>query len=276
MTTPWDKGAHPDMPQLGLADWARVVLRGAVLLIVVFTGLALLLVLRLVERPIYGPHRPVTPHITQTVCRIAMRCMGMRMRVSGTPMAQRGAVVANHSSWLDIFVLNASKRIYFVSKSEVAGWPGIGWLARATGTVFIERNPAKARAQTELFQTRLLDGHKLLFFPEGTSTDGLQVLPFKTTLFQSFFAPELRDLIHVQPVAVVYRAPVGLDARFYGWWGSMEFGTHLLATLAPARAGSAEVVYCAPLAVADYPDRKALAAACEAAVRAAHTAALTG
>ncbi|WP_367998774.1 lysophospholipid acyltransferase family protein, partial [Photobacterium sanguinicancri] len=54
-------------------------------------------------------------------------------------MKQHGAVVANHSSWLDIFALNARKRIYFVSKAEVAKWPGIGWLARATGTVFINR-----------------------------------------------------------------------------------------------------------------------------------------
>ncbi len=185
-------------------------------------------------------------------------------------MTARGAVVANHTSWLDIFALNAVKRIYFVSKSEVANWPGIGWLARSTGTVFIERNPARAHQQTALFTARLLAGHKLLFFPEGTSTDGLQVLPFKTTLFEAFFAPELRDEIHIQPVAVIYHAPDGLDARYYGWWGSMEFGTHLLATLAPARSGSVEVIYCTPLRVADFADRKALAAASEAAVRQAH------
>jgi 1-acyl-sn-glycerol-3-phosphate acyltransferase len=230
-----------------------------------------LLLLRLIERPLCGQSRPVTPAIPRFVCRNALRILGIAFHMTGTPMAGRGAVVANHSSWLDIFALNAAKRIYFVSKSEVARWPGIGWLARATGTVFIERTPAKARMQTELFQQRLLAGHKLLFFPEGTSTDGLQVLPFKTTLFEAFFAGPLRDTIAVQPVAVIYRAPHGMDARFYGWWGSMAFGTHLLATLAPARAGSVEVVYCPPLPVARFADRKSLAAACEQAVRAAHT-----
>jgi 1-acyl-sn-glycerol-3-phosphate acyltransferase len=258
------------MPKIRGGDWLRIMIRATMLIILVFGGLLLLLLVRLFERPLFGLHRPVTPYITQFVCRSAFRILGMKVTIKGAPMAARGAVVANHTSWLDIFALNAAKRIYFVSKSEVANWPGIGWLARATGTVFIERNPAKAKAQTELFEARLLAGHKLLFFPEGTSTDGQQILPFKTTLFQAFFAPNLKDEIHVQPVAVIYTAPKGTDRRFYGWWGSMEFGTHLFATLAPAHPGSVSVIYCAPLKVTDFANRKALAAACEVEVRDAH------
>ena len=68
--------------------------------------------------------RPVSPWITQGVCRMAVWLMGLRLVVRGTPMAGRGAVVANHASWLDIFVLNAVDRVYFVSKAEVAGWAG--------------------------------------------------------------------------------------------------------------------------------------------------------
>jgi 1-acyl-sn-glycerol-3-phosphate acyltransferase len=258
------------MPKLRGTMVLRVIGRGAVLAALVFGGLILLLAVRLVERPLYGLHRPMTPWITQFVCRTAFRVLGMRFSVTGTPMAQRGGIVVNHSSWLDIFALNAAKRVYFVSKSEVARWPGIGWLARATGTVFIQRTPALARAQTDLFEARLLAGHKLLFFPEGTSTDGMRILPFKTTLFEAFFAQNIKSEIAIQPVAVIYRAPAGLDPRFYGWWGDMAFGPHLLATLAPAHQGSVHVVYCTPLQVRDYADRKALAAACEAAVRAAH------
>lgn len=271
MSQRWDDGLHPDMPSLAVADWLRVLLRGSVLFVLVFGGLLILLITRLAERPLFGQHRPVTPHITQFVCRNAFRVLSIGLIVSGAPMAGRGAVVANHSSWLDIFTLNATKRIYFVSKSEVASWPGIGWLARATGTVFIERNPKRARTQTEVFRDRLLAGHKLLFFPEGTSTDGLQVLPFKTTLFQSFFADDLKDQIAVQPVSVHYTAPPDMDVRFYGWWGEMTFGTHLLATLGTRRQGHVRVLYHAPLRVADFGDRKALAAACEAAVREGHS-----
>jgi 1-acyl-sn-glycerol-3-phosphate acyltransferase len=270
MSLAWDSGVPPDHPPKTFAGWCRVAIRGLILALLVFGCLVLMLLLRLFERPLFGLRRPITPFITVFVCRTALMVLGLKHRVRGTPMTGRGALVSNHSSWLDIFVLNATKRIYFVSKSEVAGWPGIGWLARATGTVFIERTPARAREQTALFQQRLLAGHKLLFFPEGTSTDGQQVLRFKTTLFESFFAPELRDEISVQPISVFYTAPEGTEARFYGWWGDMTFGGHLLATLAPARQGTVEVIYHPPLSVADYPNRKALAAACEEAVRAGH------
>ncbi len=272
MNQTWESDHWPQYPRITPLGWGRVVLRAVLLIVLVFGGLLVLLALRVVERPLCGLHRPVTPHITQFVCRNAFRVLGIRHHVRGTPMQGRGAVVANHASWLDIFSLNAAKRIYFVSKSEVAGWPGIGWLARATGTVFIERNRARARAHTQLFQDRLLAGHKLLFFPEGTSTDGLRVLPFKTTLFEAFFNADLKEEIALQPVSLFYRAPAGLDPRFYGWWGDMSFGSHLLTTLAPARQGSVTVVYHAPLKVADFPDRKALALACEQAVRAGHEA----
>ena len=270
MSAAWDSADHPAPDTIGPLGWALALIRGLVLATVVFTGLLVLLCIRLIERPLCGQGRPVTPHITQTVCKIAFWIMGLRREVIGTPMRHRGAVVANHTSWLDIFSLNAAQRIYFVSKSEVASWPGIGWLAKATGTLFIERNPKHARKQTEIFQRRLLDNHRLLFFPEGTSTDGKQVLPFKTTLFQSFFTPELRDAIWVQPVTVLYTAPVGADPRFYGWWGDMSFGGHLVRTLASARQGKVTSIYHTPLAVADFDNRKTLAQACETQVRSAH------
>jgi 1-acyl-sn-glycerol-3-phosphate acyltransferase len=257
------------MPRVTGAGWLRVALKGATLGLVIFAGLALMLALRLIERPLFGLNRPWTPGLTRVVCTASFTILGIGFRQTGTPMRGPGAAVANHSSWLDIFALNARKRIYFVSKSEVAAWPGIGWLARATGTVFIARKGTEAKAQADLFAARLKAGHRLMFFPEGTSTDGQRVLPFKPTLFAAFFAPDLRDLLQVQPVTVIWQAPPGADPRFYGWWGDMEFGAHLLAVLASPRQGSVEVVYHPPLRVADFPDRKALAMACEAAVRGA-------
>jgi len=268
MSDSWDSTDEGDPIVITPLGWGLVLLRGLVLGSFVFGCLLLLLLVRLVERPVFGLHRPITPHITQFVCRNAFRILGIGFSSSGQLMSKPGAVVANHGSWLDIFALNARKRIYFVSKAEVAKWPGIGWLARATGTVFIERNPKKAREQTDLFQQRLKAGHKLLFFPEGTSTDGLRVLPFKTTLFAAFMVPELRDSLSIQPVSVIYHAPEGEPARFYGWWGDMEFGPHLLKTLAAPRQGAVEVIYHPEVAVADYPDRKALAADLETRVRA--------
>ena len=247
--------------------WALVFIRGLPLALVVFGGLGLLLLLRGVERPLFGARRPWTPWITQGVCRSAFVLLGMRFVSHGRPMAQPGAAVANHASWLDIFALNARKRIYFVSKSEVAGWPGIGWLARATGTVFIRRDRREARAQTQVFLDRLEAGHRLVFFPEGTSTDGRRVLPFKTTLFEAFFQHRATAGLHIQPVTVAYHAPPGADPRFYGWWGEMAFGPALLKVLATRRPGGVELTYHPPLRVADYADRKALALALETRVR---------
>jgi len=263
----WTTDDTPAPPPIRPAGWLRVLFRGSVLGMVAFGGLGLLLALRLIERPVFGARRPVTPFITQFVCRSAFVILGIRYCVRGRPMSEPGAVVANHSSWIDIFALNAQARIYFVSKSEVASWPGIGWLARATGTVFITRTVRDAPRQKALVEERLTAGHRLLFFPEGTSADGLRVLPFKSTLFAGFFAPALCQRMSIQPVTVIYRAPEGQDPRFYGWWGDMAFGTHLLQTLAVRRQGSVELVYHAPLKVAGFADRKALASACEWAVR---------
>ncbi len=269
MSPTWDSDTAADPVHIGPTGWLLVGLRGVALALLVFGCLIILLLVRLLERPLFGLH------ITQFVCRNAFRILGMRYSTRGALMTQPGAVVANHSSWLDIFALNARKRIYFVSKSEVASWPGIGWLARATGTVFIERNAKKAREQTEIFEQRLLAGHKLLFFPEGTSTDGLRVLPFKTTLFAAFLTPALRDVAYIQPVSVVFHAPRGQPARFYGWWGDMDFAGHLAKTLAVWRQGAVELIYHDPLKASDFSDRKALARRCEIAVRTGLEAART-
>lgn len=267
MSQTWHGLAEPEPRKLGRADWLRVGLRGLPLLVLLVPNFLLLLVLRLPERALFGQARPVTPYITQGVCICACAILGLGRRQHGKPMTGRGAYVANHVGWLDIFVLNAGKRLYFVAKSEVAGWPGIGWLARGTGTVFIARDRRHAAAQTRLFEDRLGAGHRLLFFPEGTSSDGRRVLPFKTTLFQAFRNAQRADDLQVQPVTLVYRAPVGEDARFYGWWGDMALTPAILSVLAARRQGSVEVIYHPPLRVADFPDRKALAATAEAMVR---------
>jgi 1-acyl-sn-glycerol-3-phosphate acyltransferase len=269
----WVSDVPPPEARPGAAGWALALSRGLVLGLVIFGCFALLLALRFaVERPLYGQRRPVTPYITQFVCRAAFVILGIRRRVEGRPMRGAGAIVANHASWLDIFALNASDRVYFVSKSEVARWPGIGWLARGTGTLFIARDPREAGRQREMLTERLRLGHRLLFFPEGTSTDGLRVLPFKSTLFAAFYADGLAQALSVQPVSLRYEAPPGTDARFYGWWGDMGFGSHLLKVLARPRQGSVTIVFHPPLPVAEAGDRKRLCARSEALVRAGHAA----
>lgn len=250
--------------------WLRVLWRGSLIGGLTYGGLLVLLLVRLVEWPLFGQARPVTPHITRFVCRTALRLLRLPLIVHGQPMSKPGAIVANHSSWLDIFVLNAVQTIYFVAKAEVAAWPGIGWLARATGTVFIARKGTEAKKQQDIFESRLQAGHRLLFFPEGTSTDALRVLPFKSTLFQAFYTHGLDRVMHIQPVTVVYHAPEGEDPRFYGWWGQMEFAPHLVKMLAAPRHGRVEVICHPPVPVDAFPGRKELSQYCERVIRAAH------
>lgn len=246
----------------------RAVLRGVPIAVLMVFGLIALGLCRLIERPFFGARRPLSARVVKGVCRVSIWIMGITYEVKGAPMTQPGAVVANHSSWLDIFALNASDMVFFISKAEVASWPGIGAIARAAGTMFIKRDRREAAAHTAALRDRLLLGHRLLFFPEGTSTDGRRVLPFKATLFAAFFDPALRDKIWVQPVSVVYQAPEGANPRLYGWWGDMEFGPHLLHTLAARRQGRITVIRHAPLRVADFESRRALAQTSEAQVRA--------
>ena len=243
----------------------RFIIRFSLLIVVIYGLLAVFLLVRLFEWP-FG--RIITPGITRLVCRSCLLIMGLYPKVHGTPMCSPGCVVANHSSWIDIFVLNAPQRIFFVSKSEVRNWFGIGILGRVTGTVFIERNMRQSLVQKGIFFTRLLQGNKLLFFPEGTSTDGQQIDPFKSTLFAALFEPAISKELLVQPVSVYYRSPKGEDPRFYAWWGDSNMWVHLRKVLTSAGGGTVSLTFHEPLKVADYPNRKALARQCELIVRA--------
>lgn len=263
---------YPEFEKVSIFGYLLVTIRVLLLLAAFGFGALTLALIRLIEKPIFNLRRPITRRIPAIVSRLSLAIMGIRFRTTGTPMRGGGAIVANHSSWLDIFTLNAGNPLFFVSKSEVSGWPGIGQIAKIAGTVFINRDRKEAQAQRDMFEGRLAAGQKLLFFPEGTSTDGMRVLPFKSTLFAAFFADNLKPMMRVQPVTVNYQAPEGADPRFYGWWGDMEFGAHMLQMLATWRHGRVDVVYHEPVNVADFDSRKTLASASEASVRAGHHA----
>lgn len=265
MNPTWEGDPPPPSRGLGAADWWRVVRRGLPVLVVTFGGLALHLAMRIVERPVFGLRRPWTPHVTRGVCRANLWLLGIATQVEGAAAPPPALLVANHASWLDIFVLNAAQPIVFVSKSEVARWPGIGWLARATGTVFVRRDRQDVVSQVAQLRARATQGEPLVLFPEGTSSDGQRVLPFKPALFGAFAGEAVPGLV-VQPVTVRWQAPEGEDARFYGWWGDMALGPHLLQVLAVPRQGRVAVIRHPPFI--PVAGRKELAAQAESVVRA--------
>lgn len=208
--------------------------------------------------------------------RSCVALMGFRREVRGRPV-ESGALVANHSSWSDILVLRAVHWVYFVSKADVASWPGVGFLARSAGTVFIERRRVEAKRQEQMIRERIEDDQLLCFFPEGTSTDGLRVLPFKSSLFSAFFAEGAGQALWIQPVSIRYLTAEGsgLPESFFGWWGTMGFGGHIRSVLERSFGSRVVVTFHDPVRPSDFADRKALADHCFATVAEGHAQAAT-
>lgn len=266
MSVTWRGVPCPQPRPLVGAERLRVTRRLALLALVIAGALLALLVVKGIERPLHGDRRPWTPKVRRAASQAMLAVLGVHWRVRGQPLQGVGAQAANHSGWLDILTLAAASEVTFVSKSEVRRWPVIGWIAAICGTVFISRRRGDAAAQQAALVERLAAGETLVFFPEGTSTDGRRVLPFRSTLFAAFWAPGL-EAARIQPVTLAYRAPEGERADFYGWWADMELAPHLVEVMAMSRQGEVEIIFHKPLLVRDHPDRKALAARCEATVR---------
>lgn len=212
---------------------------------------------------------------------------GIRVVPEGAAIETRGPTlyVANHASYLDIVVLNCLLKGNFVAKSEVASWPGFGFLSRISRTVFVDRKRGGTARERDLLRQRLDEGDSLILFPEGTSNDGNRVLPFKSSLFAVAEEP-LNDPVaglqpmRVQPVSVAYTRldglPMGRSFRpFYAWYGDMTLAGHLLAVLGLGRV-TVEVVFHHPVTILDFADRKALASHCHDVVARGVVMALAG
>lgn len=146
----------------------------------------------------YKPfQQPVVRWWHRRFCRI----LGVDIRVHGQVLDSHALWVSNHVSWLDIPVLGAHFPVYFLSKAEVAKWPVVGWLARIAGTLFIQRGSGDAGQVTEQLAVHLREGRNVLFFPEGTTTDGHRLKRF----FHKLFSAATTTQLPVQPVLVCYR-----------------------------------------------------------------------
>ena len=149
--------------------------------------------------------------------------IGLRVRVHGEPVAGQALWISNHVSWMDIPVLGSIRRLHFLSKAEVASWPLIGTLARIGGTLFIQRGSGDSAHVSAQMVDALAEGKRVLFFPEGTTTDGHAVKRF----FSKLFATATQSQCQIQPVLICYRDGDRLHplAPFIG---DDEMGAHLL------------------------------------------------
>lgn len=188
--------------------------------------------------------------------------MGVRLRVEALPHLPHGAlVVANHVSWLDVYLIHAAHRVHFVSKSEVRRWPIAGWLAHRTGTLFLERQRRAdtLRVSREMGEV-MTQGAWVAVFPEGRTGDGRSVRKFLPSLLQ----PAVELACPVVPVALRYCTLAGeySDAPVYESVNLVQSFLRIIRE--PGLV--AEVRFGAPLAATAH--RRELAATAEAAVAA--------
>ncbi len=213
--------------------------------------------------------------------RLVCRILGITIDRRGGPAVSGPTLfVANHVSYLDIEILGASLPAFFIAKADVASWPFVGWLARLQRSVFIDRKVRSVRFQRDSIEQRLASGDNLILFPEGTSGDGLRLLPFKSSLFAAVEAVAQRHDVAVQPVSVAYTRldgmPLGRFYRpFFAWYGDMEFAPHIWTMLGLGRL-TAVVTFHPPAPTRDFASRKERAEYCRRLVASGLEAALSG
>ncbi len=209
------------------------------------------------------------------------RILGFRIRVIGTPTAERPVLfAANHISYTDITILGSVIPGSFIAKAEVADWPFFGWLAKLQRSVFVDRQVRTTATQRDAISDRLAAGDALILFPEGTSGDGNRVLPFKSALFGAAQMGKSFSPVIVQPVSLAYTRldgiPIGrLYRPFFAWYGAVDLAPHMWSMVG---LGTVEVVveFHPPTFLSDCGSRKALAGYCYARIAGGLAAALFG
>ncbi len=269
------EGRSPNSRQSGeigspVMAFSRLTLYlGFTLLLMPVQTVSLLLGLPLAKRLPYWYHRR---------CR---RLLGVRVVRRGRQSRTHPTLyVANHVSYLDIMVLGSLIQGSFVAKSEVAGWPLFGQLAKLQRSIFVERRPQRAAAGRDEMSKRLEAGDDLILFPEGTSGDGNRALPFRSALFSVAERRPHGAALTVQPVSVAYTLldgfPMGRYLRpFFAWYGDMELASHMWQAMGLGRL-TVVVEFHPPVTVDEFGSRKALAEHCFKEVSQGISAALVG
>lgn len=150
--------------------------------------------------------RPRRLRLKQRWSRQALDILGIELDAILGGIEPGSLIVANHISWVDIFVLNAARPMAFVSKSEVRDWPLVGWLTSREDTVFLRRGSrGHARIVNAEIDALLNAGKDVAIFPEGTTTDGTHLLGFHAALLQ----PAVETGQPIQPVSISYETLEG-------------------------------------------------------------------
>jgi lyso-ornithine lipid O-acyltransferase len=185
----------------------------------------------------------------------AARIAGARVIKVGTPLRRDVFYLSNHLSWVDILASGGASGTAFVAKAEIGTAPVVGWLAGMNRTVYVKReNRLGVADQITQLRDALADNWAITIFPEGTTTDGQSLLPFKTPMLRVLEPPP--PGVMVQPVLLDY-GQAGEEIAWIGQERGIDNARRVL-----ARKGSFElrVHFLEPFLPADFPGRKAIAA----------------
>jgi 1-acyl-sn-glycerol-3-phosphate acyltransferase len=175
------------------------------------------------------------------------RLLGLRATIDGAPPTGAFLLVANHLSYVDVLLLGGAIEAVFVARADVRGWPLLGALASSTGTIFIDRGSRRDTLRVgEAIGRALAHGRAVVVFPEGTSTDGTDVLPFKSSLLD----------VAARHALPVYYATIRYSTQAAAWGGDEPFATHAWRLLQQPRIEAVLRFGAAPIAT---NDRKELA-----------------
>lgn len=202
--------------------------------------------------------------ITGWWSRKLLRILNILLSVHGTRPAADArnlVVAANHISWVDIFVINATQPSRFIAKAEIRDWPIAGWLCDKSGTIFIRRARRSDTARiNETMHVALAEGSTIGLFPEGTTTAGDRLLKFHTSLFE----PAVVNSAIIAPAAIRYRASDGEPSAAAAYIGELSF-VESVAMIISEKSMVAEITF-APQIAATGMTRRDLALASEAAI----------
>ena len=260
----WEKENVDEIPPIGFFH----VLKGLLRLLVFLPLTIFLVIIFLIFKAILKPLNLNYPVflIRKSWSVLILRLFGLKLKVIGKQSYNSTIFVSNHISWTDILVIQSVLDIIFVAKSDVKKMPGLGFLASIANTVFIDRNPQKISKDSLLLKKKIEKGELICFFPEGTSTDGLRVLKFKSGFFQLLFDGiynQNKYIKKVQPLSIYYKVHnKNLSKDFYGWWGSMSIISHITKILCLS-SGSVELKFHDSLNSEEFNDRKEIALAAE-------------
>ncbi|MFL2802210.1 MAG: lysophospholipid acyltransferase family protein [Paracoccaceae bacterium] len=260
----WQKENIEDLPPINFFQ----ILIGLLRLTCFLPVTIFIVVLFLLSKAIFKPLNLNYPIflIRKSWSLFILRLFGLKLEVVGKLSYTSTIFVSNHISWTDILVIQSIIDIIFIAKSDVKKMPGLGFLASIANTVFIDRNPQKISKDSNILRKIIKKGELICFFPEGTSTDGLRVLKFKSGFFQLLFDSnnvENRQFKKVQPISLIYKVNnKNLSKDFYGWWGDMSIISHITKILCLS-TGSVVIKFHEPLDSREFNNRKDIALAAE-------------